>query len=124
MALETLRANKLRSGLTIFGIVIGVATVITISSIISGLDNNVQAWVNSLGSNVLWVYHYAGDRRAPHDRRCWRARSSTFDDADSPCASCPTWWPPMPVVRHVNPIFQVGIDRREIRHKTGAGHAA
>jgi len=57
MALETVRANKLRSGLTILGIVIGVATVITISSVINGLNNRVSAWVNSLGSNVFWVFH-------------------------------------------------------------------
>jgi putative ABC transport system permease protein len=57
MAIQTLRANKLRSGLTILGIVIGVMTVITISSIISGLNNNVESWVDSLGSNVLWIYH-------------------------------------------------------------------
>ena len=56
MALDTLRANKLRSGLTILGIVIGVTTVITISSIINGLNNNVSDWVNSLGSNVFWVF--------------------------------------------------------------------
>ncbi|HTW44723.1 MAG TPA: ABC transporter permease [Acidobacteriaceae bacterium] len=57
MALQTVRANKLRSGLTILGIVIGVATVISISSIISGLNNSVQNWVSSLGSNVLWIYY-------------------------------------------------------------------
>jgi len=57
MALDTLRTNKLRSGLTILGIVIGVTTVITISSIISGLNNRVSEWVTSLGSNVFWVYH-------------------------------------------------------------------
>jgi putative ABC transport system permease protein len=57
MALDTLRANKLRSGLTILGIVIGVTTVITISSIISGLNNRVSDWVSSLGSNVFWVFH-------------------------------------------------------------------
>ena len=57
MALETVRTNKLRSGLTILGIVIGVTTVITISSVISGLNNRVQAWVTSLGSNVFWVFH-------------------------------------------------------------------
>jgi putative ABC transport system permease protein len=57
MALDTLRTNKLRSGLTVLGIVIGVTTVITISSVISGLNNRVNDWVSSLGSNVFWVYH-------------------------------------------------------------------
>ena len=57
MALETLRTNKLRSGLTILGIVIGVTTVIAISSVINGLNNNVQTLVNSLGTNIIWVFH-------------------------------------------------------------------
>jgi len=57
MALDTLRTNKLRSGLTILGIVIGVTTVITISSIINGLNNRVSDFVSSLGSNVFWVFH-------------------------------------------------------------------
>jgi putative ABC transport system permease protein len=57
MALVTLRTNKLRSGLTILGIVIGVTTVIAISSVINGLNNRVQDFVNSLGSNVFWVFH-------------------------------------------------------------------
>ena len=56
MALDTVRANKLRSGLTILGIVIGVTTVITISSVINGLNNRVSDWVTSLGSNVFWVF--------------------------------------------------------------------
>ncbi|MGO9637911.1 MAG: ABC transporter permease, partial [Terracidiphilus sp.] len=55
MALDTLRANKLRSGLTILGIVIGVTTVIAISSIISGLNNRVAEIADSLGTNVLLV---------------------------------------------------------------------
>jgi putative ABC transport system permease protein len=57
MALDTLRVNKLRSGLTILGIVIGVTTVITISSVINGLNNRVTDFANSLGSNVFWVFH-------------------------------------------------------------------
>ncbi len=56
MALDTLRTNKLRSGLTVLGIVIGVTTVITISSAINGLNNRVSEWVSSLGTNVIWVF--------------------------------------------------------------------
>jgi len=57
MALDTLRTNKLRSGLTVLGIVIGVSTVITISSVIGGVNNRVNDWVSALGSNVIWVFH-------------------------------------------------------------------
>ncbi len=58
MALDTLRTNKLRSGLTILGIVIGVMTVIVISSVVNGLNNNVQNLVSSLGSNILFVFRF------------------------------------------------------------------
>ncbi len=57
MALDTLRTNKLRSGLTVLGIVIGVTSVIAISSIINGLNNRVGDFVSSLGNNVFWVFH-------------------------------------------------------------------
>ena len=55
MALSTLRANKLRSGLTILGIVIGVITVIAISSVINGLNASVSELVQQFGTNVLWI---------------------------------------------------------------------
>jgi putative ABC transport system permease protein len=57
MALDTLRSNKLRSGLTILGIVIGVTTVIVISSVINGLNNRVSDFADSLGSDVFWIFH-------------------------------------------------------------------
>src|SRR5580693_3290102 len=58
MALDTLRANKLRSSLTILGIVIGVMTVITISSVINGLNSGVSNLIASFGTNVLWVFRF------------------------------------------------------------------
>ena len=58
MALDTVRANKLRSGLTILGIVIGVATVITISSLINGVNNRVADIASQFGTNVLWVFRW------------------------------------------------------------------
>jgi len=57
MALDTVRVNKLRSGLTILGIVIGVTTVIVISSTINGLNNRVADFADQFGSNVLWIFH-------------------------------------------------------------------
>jgi putative ABC transport system permease protein len=58
MALDTLRANKLRSALTILGIVIGVMTVITISSVINGLNTSVSTMVEQFGTNVLWIFRF------------------------------------------------------------------
>jgi putative ABC transport system permease protein len=48
MALATLRGNKLRSFLTVFGVVIGIITVMLIASIISGIDVSVKREVEEL----------------------------------------------------------------------------
>jgi putative ABC transport system permease protein len=58
LALDTLRKNKLRSGLTILGISIGISTVILISSAINGLNTNIDQFVRSLGTNDLWVFRF------------------------------------------------------------------
>src|SRR5213594_1484226 len=47
LALDTLRKNPLRSGLTILGIVIGITTVITVSAMINGLNDNVLAGIRT-----------------------------------------------------------------------------
>jgi len=57
MAVDTIRSNKLRSALTVLGIVIGIAMVIGVSSIGRGLDDNVRDLVASIGSNVIFVFH-------------------------------------------------------------------
>jgi putative ABC transport system permease protein len=56
-ALRGLRANKLRSGLTTLGILIGVGAVILLIAVGQGSGAAVQARINSLGSNLLLVTH-------------------------------------------------------------------
>ncbi|MBI2887183.1 MAG: ABC transporter permease [Chloroflexi bacterium] len=55
IALESLRANKLRSALTMLGIIIGVAAVIVLMSIGSGTQATVVSRISSLGSNLVFV---------------------------------------------------------------------
>jgi len=57
MAIATLRGNKLRSALTILGIVIGVVVVIGISSFVSGLNTSVMESIGSMGSDLIFVFH-------------------------------------------------------------------
>ncbi len=55
MGLASLRANKLRAGLTILGVLIGVASVIALASIIDGLNGAVDAEIDAIGSNVIEI---------------------------------------------------------------------
>jgi putative ABC transport system permease protein len=57
MALDTVRTNKLRSGLTVLAIVIGISTIILVSSVISGLNKNVQDSISEMGSNIIFAFH-------------------------------------------------------------------
>ncbi|HEY6447384.1 MAG TPA: ABC transporter permease [Acidobacteriaceae bacterium] len=82
MALDTLRSNKLRSGLTILGIVIGVATVIAISSLINGVDNRVQQIASQFGTNVLWVFRWNFIGIRPTAEMLAR-KQLTMDDANA-----------------------------------------
>jgi putative ABC transport system permease protein len=59
MALSSIRQNKLRAGLTILGVLIGVWSVIAMTSLVKGLDNAVQSSISDLGSNILFVDMYA-----------------------------------------------------------------
>jgi putative ABC transport system permease protein len=78
VALQAVRANKLRSLLTMLGIVIGVAAVITMVALGSGAQKAVEDRINALGANLLSVFPgqmFSGGRAS--DQRV----SMTVDDA-------------------------------------------
>ena len=63
MALTTLKANRLRSLLTMLGIVIGNASVITLVGVGRGAQNLAEDQLSSLGANVLFVVPGSNDTR-------------------------------------------------------------
>jgi putative ABC transport system permease protein len=63
MALSTLRANRLRSLLTMLGIVIGNASVITLVGVGRGAQNLAEGQLSNLGANVLFVVPGSNDTR-------------------------------------------------------------
>src|SRR5512143_3524385 len=55
-ALESLNGNKLRSGLTVLGIVIGVAAVIAMLAVGQGAQASITVSISGIGTNLLFVF--------------------------------------------------------------------
>ena len=82
MALQTLRQNKLRSFLTVIGVVIGVLTVMVIASIISGIDVSVRKEIESFGTRSIFIAKFQPGLRVGRLTREERMRKElTYDDA-------------------------------------------
>src|ERR1700739_3866909 len=79
LAPHTLGKNKLRSGLTVLGISIGISTVILISSAINGLNTNIDQFVRSLGTNDLWIFRFEPFGKRPSTEELNR-KQLTYED--------------------------------------------
>ena len=91
MAWASLKSNKMRSFLTILGVLIGVTAVIGMVSIIQGLNKSMAQQIESLGSNVIYVTKFKiGIRmgRIPEEER--NRKPITFEDAMAVKDFCPS----------------------------------
>jgi putative ABC transport system permease protein len=89
MALDSLRSHKLRSFLTILGIVIGVMTVIGMVSIIQGLNKSFLSELQSAGSDIISVQKYDAVRMGEMSEEERTRKDLTFDDAQAIVAGAP-----------------------------------
>jgi putative ABC transport system permease protein len=83
MAFDTLRANKLRSTLTILGVSVGVVTVIFMVSIIQGLNKAFADQIESLGSNTIFVSKFAPSFGRPPGPDEIHRKDLTMEDAEA-----------------------------------------
>ncbi len=91
MALDSIKMNKLRSFLTILGIVIGVLTIVAMVAVIEGINASFAQQLEAMGANILFVSrHEPGIHfgRMPEEMR--RRKKIEFADADALERSCPS----------------------------------
>ncbi len=82
MALKALRENKLRSFLTVLGVVIGVTTLLCVAAIMVGLDEDMRGFLNDFGADTLFIYKFTPGIHFGRLSAEERARKPlTYDDA-------------------------------------------
>jgi len=58
MALTTLRENKMRSFLTVLGVVIGITALLSVVAVLMGVYNDVNAFLSDFGSETLFIFKF------------------------------------------------------------------
>jgi putative ABC transport system permease protein len=89
MGLDTLWQHKLRSLLTILGVVIGTMTVIVIAAFVSGIDARVSKEIESFGTNSIYIYRFdPGFNFNPTQEERMR-KPLSFEDSEAIGSECP-----------------------------------
>ena len=99
LSLSTLRENKLRSFLTVLGVIIGTGTIIGVGSILTGLDSAVTGAIRSFGTNSAIVFKFpigpGANARTPEERA---RKPLTYENGLAIQERCPS-------VEHVSPFL-------------------
>jgi len=107
IALAALRANKLRSFLTLLGTIIGVGAVIFVLSVVEGLNRYVSEKMLGVGSNVLWLDKFGAVMTNEDYFEALRRPDITLDDIDALRAG----------VRHASMVVAAGDANVPVRHR-------
>jgi putative ABC transport system permease protein len=113
MALTTVRESKMRSFLTVLGVIIGTGTIIGVGSIIAGLDHAISEILRQFGPNTMIVFKFQGGfrvgRLSPEE---WKRKPLTVENAHAIIERCPS-------VEHVAPyLFPDFRGIRKARYKS------
>jgi putative ABC transport system permease protein len=92
IALSSLVANKLRSILTLIGVIIGVMTVIAVVSIISGMNRYVEAEISSMGSTTFMIRKYGIITSDEQWHEQTKRKNLTMADMEAIKEGCPDCW--------------------------------
>src|SRR5437879_2370614 len=58
MAFDTVRTNKMRSALTILGVVIGITSIVGMTAMIRGFDQSLRDMIRAIGPNTIFVQRF------------------------------------------------------------------
>ena len=60
MAVSTIRTQKMRSGLTILGVVIGITSIVGMTSLVRGFDESMRDMISDLGPDTISLMQFSG----------------------------------------------------------------
>ena len=85
MSWDTIRGNKMRSGLTVLGIVIGITSIVGITSLLRGFEQSFKDLIRQIGPDTIFVQKFSGITRANSSNfdAILRRPNITPDDADA-----------------------------------------
>jgi putative ABC transport system permease protein len=131
-AMDTLRTHKLRSALTVFGVVLGVSVIMLVAALITGFDQQIQENIKQFGADTAFIARW--DQGPDNDRRPLEERLRkplTLADAEAIKDSCPAvrnvttyinWWEKPHIVR-TKAGEVTGIDFRGVQPNFGEVYA-
>jgi len=89
MALDSLRQHKMRSLLTVLGVVIGIMAIVAVASIMVGLDRDIRGFLDQYGTETLFVFRWDFGFRGRLTPEEQARKPLTYEDAIAMKEECP-----------------------------------